>query len=595
MRFSAPRSVSPSPTRRHRPKSKRKAESPNTTRRNASTFGLNSPSDNEDSDEEDYEYDESAPSDSDYDTDSVSSEASSSDSFCYGSESEVPVRAPRPSKLPSRPPHEQRYIEDTVAAIRSRLRHNDPYEDWEREMKKDSLRLARKEHNVSQAKLRQSQTLEQAEDLKKRQELHDQQQLEISGMLEKMRLNHQQAEKLLREKWQQREKALWERIEKGIKLDEDKVRAKLEEERWIREEAERKRREQEEKRLAEEKKKKEEEEKKQREEEEERKRVQEEKETREREAREKAERLAAEANQRREVGLTTAEEDWAEARKSLHILKTQGTKFVKARQELKSMWGAARRQITPKVGQVTNDIATINRVSSELVQILLPPNPHPPEVYNALLSSLAKAFLLQAETEVTAEKKSVIPLAQVAFNCLGTLQGLPEVFFAKINQRIGGWAIPIELPGKDWNGRPWADDAERLKASGRREREGEAIYTERVMGVMRLYFAILMIKPQRPLKSMWQLPRCWTWFARLMSERRLLESVTGAQVLYVALDVVGKDAKLIWGVQFVKLLALIYEGTTTGLGNGKLIGGPKPEGIAARGRVQLEIEAIMNG
>jgi nucleoporin GLE1 len=61
----------------------------------------------------------------------------------------------------------------------------------------------------------------------------------------------------------------------------------------------------------------------------------------------------------------------------------------------------------------------------------------------------------------------------------------------------------------------------------------------------------------------------------------------------VALDVIGKDAKAIWGYQFVKLLALIYEGTTSGLGNGKLIGGASPEGIAARGRVQLEIEAIM--
>ncbi|KAF5364468.1 hypothetical protein D9758_010709 [Tetrapyrgos nigripes] len=305
--------------------------------------------------------------------------------------------------------------------------------------------------------------------------------------------------------------------------------------------------------------------------------------------------MAAEASQRQEIGLTTAEEDWAEAMKILHIMKLQGTKFVKARQELKSMWNPARRQITLKVGQVTNDVATINRVSSELVEILLPPYPRPPEVYIALLSSLAKAFLLQAEIEVTAQKKSVIPLAQVAFNCLDTLQGLPEIFFAKMNQRIGGWAIPIEVPEKDWDDRPWTDDAEKWKVSGRRERESEVIYMERVMGVMRLYFAILVIKPQWPLQRMWQLPRCWTWFARLMGERRLLESVTGVEVLYVALDVVGKDAKLIWGIQFVKLLALIYEGITTGLGNDKLIGGPTPEGIAARYRLQLEIEGIMNG
>ncbi|THU83116.1 hypothetical protein K435DRAFT_766084 [Dendrothele bispora CBS 962.96] len=593
MRFSAPRSLSPSPARRSKSKSKRKIESTSTPRRNTSTFGLNSPSNEDDSD---IGSNGSGPSDSDYDTELDSSEVSSSDSdsFCYGSESEVPVPPPRPSRLSLRPIHEQRFIEDTVAAIRSRMRYNDPYEDWERETKKDSLRVARKEHIASQTQFRQSQTLREAQESKNREELHEQQRHEVNSMLEKLRLNQQEAERVLREKWQQREKMLWDRIEKGIKLDEDKVKAKVEEERRIREEEERKRKEAEEKRLAEEKKKKEEEERKRREEEEERKRIQEEKETREREAREKAERLQAEAKNRKEAGLTTADEDWVEVRKNLNFIKTQGTKFVKARPDLKPIWGAARRQITPKVGQVTNDSESINRVSAELIRILRPPNPHPREVYTALLSSLSKAFLLQAETEVTAEKKAVVPLAQVAFNCLDMLEGLPEVFFAKINQRIGGWGIPISLPDKDFDGRPWTGNAEKLKVSGRRDGETEAEYTDRVMGIMRLYFAVLKIKPARqPLKGMWQLPRVWTWFARFTGERRLLETAVGAQVLYVALDVLGKDARAIWGFQFVKLLALIYEGTTNGLGNGRLIGGTTPEGIAARARVQLEVEAIM--
>ncbi|KAK7454072.1 Nuclear pore complex nucleoporin component [Stygiomarasmius scandens] len=596
MRFCAPRSVSPSPARRSKSKPKRKSEPPNTSkRRSTSTFGLNTPSDEDDSD---VPSDEGlGPSESDYDddTDSDLSEASSSDSdsFCYGSESEVPAPPPRPSRLSLRPVHEQQFIEDTVAAIRSRMKYNDPYEDWEREMKKDSLLVARKEHSASQAQLRQFQSLRESEESQLREQRHAEQQREVAAMLEKLRLSQQEGERVLREKWQQREKMLWDRIEKGIKLDEDRVRAKEEEARRMREEEERRRKEAEEKRLAEEKKKREEEEKKRKEEEEERKRVQEEKEAREREVREKTERLQAESKARKEAGLTTAEDDWAEVRRNLSFMKTQGTKFVKANRELKSMWGAARRQITPKVGQITNDSESINRISAELIQILVPQTSNP-QVYTALLSSLSKAFLLQAETEVTAEKKSVIPLAQVAFNCLDTLEGLPEVFFSKIHQRIGGWAIPFSLPEKDFDGRPWTSNDEMRKVSGRREGESESEYTDRVMGVMRLYFAVLRIKPVRqPLKGMWQLPRIWTWFARFMGEKGLLETPVGAQVLYVALDVLGKDARAIWGLQFVKLLALIYEGTTTGLGNGKLIGGTTPEGIAARARVQLEVEAIM--
>ena len=63
----------------------------------------------------------------------------------------------------------------------------------------------------------------------------------------------------------------------------------------------------------------------------------------------------------------------------------------------------------------------------------------------------------------------------------------------------------------------------------------------------------------------------------------------------VALDVNGTRAFEIWGQQWVKLLSTLYQGCTAGL-NGKaerLLGGKSPEGVAARVRVQLEIEKLM--
>ncbi len=48
-----------------------------------------------------------------------------------------------------------------------------------------------------------------------------------------------------------------------------------------------------------------------------------------------------------------------------------------------------------------------------------------------------------------------------------------------------------------------------------------------------------------------------------------------------------------WGQQFVKVLELIHEGITTGMGDGKKIGGSTTEGSAARVRVLLEVERIM--
>lgn len=52
----------------------------------------------------------------------------------------------------------------------------------------------------------------------------------------------------------------------------------------------------------------------------------------------------------------------------------------------------------------------------------------------------------------------------------------------------------------------------------------------------------------------------------------------------------------VWGQQWIRLLALLYEGVTVGYHGveGQLIGGKSPEGIAARVRVQLEIERILS-
>lgn len=260
-------------------------------------------------------------------------------------------------------------------------------------------------------------------------------------------------------------------------------------------------------------------------------------------------------------------------------------------------------------------------------QIMMPPQRHPPMLYTGLLSSLGKTILMQAETEVTAEKKAAIPLAQVAFTLLDRLESFPEIFFAKLVQRCGGWPIPCAIPNADFDGRPWADDAERSKMMGyRRSVEADVAlepvveYMNRIAGDMRLYFHILRIPPQtRPLHPMFRLPRCWTWFSRIMSNPALLESPVAAQLIYsmsiysitlrlarpltvsaipilaAALDVLGSHALEVWGQQWVKMLELVYQGATIGFAEGRLLGGPTGVGTSARTRVRIEVERIMAG
>ncbi|KAG1813684.1 GLE1-like protein-domain-containing protein [Suillus subaureus] len=569
MRYGLPRSTSPSPERR--------------SRRRTSTFGL--PSDTESDFEE-------PPTDSDSELSSPSS--LSSDSFCYESESQVPPPLPRPKREP-RSSAEQRHAEDTVAAIRLRTRYHDPYEEWEKQTRKDAFHTARKAQVQTRLETQNRRTQRNTQELQLLANMHAAQLAEVQKQLAALQVRQQAEVNRLVSSWQEQDKTFHGRIEGVIRVEEERLRAKLEAERKAREEVEKKRKEEEERRKVEEevKRKEEEQAQRQREAEAAAKHQEEEKE------RLRREKLDAEEQGRAQLGMSLAEEDWVHARETLKNLKAGPMKTVKGNKPLKSQWSAIRRQITPKIGQLTQDIDSVARITQQLIDIIRPSERLPPDIYLAALSSLAKAILLQAETEVTAEKRSAIPLAMVAAGLLGTLEGFPDIFFAKLVQRSGGWPVPSVIPSTDSDGTAW-NELERTKAMGYRtndnQRETLSDHVMRVSGIMRVYFLILVVPVPQPLDKMFQLPRFWTYFARMIGDERLLETAVAAQILQAALDVGGIEAKLIWGNQWVKMLELLYEGATTGIGGvpGKLVGGQTPEGKAARVRVQLQIERIMD-
>ncbi|KAF4566383.1 hypothetical protein EYR36_011809 [Pleurotus pulmonarius] len=595
MRFSAPRSISPSPTRASKRRTLKQ-------RRRSSTFGLQS-----DSDDSDYDSDRSYASEV---SESSVASSSSSGSFMYKSELEEQTQ-PRPSATRnSLSSSERRYIDETISAIRLRTRHHDPYEEWEKDTRRDAFLSARKEQTQIQHQLSEKQERLRLRQAQQIAELHARQVDDVARKLRDLQLHQQSEERRLKEVWDHRAKQQWQRIEGVIKQEEDKLKAKLEAQRKVREEEEKRQREAELKRRLLEEKKRQEEEAKKREEEESRRKQEETRRQRQeedqrllKEQQEKAARTKAEQDQRQALGVSTALEDWREARRALHQLKTAATRPVKSDKAVKSAWSALRRQITPKIGQLTNDDQTISRIASQIFGLLMPNPPLPQPVYFSALSSLSKAILLQAETEVTAEKRAAIPLARVTRHLLSALPSFHFIFLAKLVQRVGSWSIPIVIPPLDFDDKPWSDDAARSKAMGYRTNGGEAFETNseygiRVSGIMRVFFQILAIpvsQTDKPLPPSFQLPRFWIWFARMMSEPSLLVSAVAPQVLFVALDVLGAEAKALWGMQWVKVLGLLYEGVTTGLGNGKFIGGDSPEGKAARVRVQLEVERLMGG
>ncbi|PBK59552.1 hypothetical protein ARMSODRAFT_1027314 [Armillaria solidipes] len=292
---------------------------------------------------------------------------------------------------------EQRQMEEVVASIRSRARHNDPYENWERNVRQESFRITWKNPLPSRSfKF-----------------------MTLKTMLSDDKWN------CLKRNMQKNSAPLTRNCPNGdaaIALDAGKVKKQMEEEQRIHDgeqkkvrEAELKRRVEDEKKRAEEEKKRQEVEAEKREKEKVEQKESEETERVEAEKKATQEKLEAQKGTREQLGMSTADRDWREALET-EVLSVAKNKHGISAEDLGYL---PRRQITPKMGQSTHDEATINRISTQLVQILLPPQGHHPVIYATILSTLAKA----AETEVTAEKKSVYPLSKVAFNLLETLEG----------------------------------------------------------------------------------------------------------------------------------------------------------------------------
>ena len=187
-------------------------------------------------------------------------------------------------------------------------------------------------------------------------------------MLDRAKELQQKEETKLKQRWKLRDQLLWERIEAGIKVDEERVE---EEKKRLEEEKQRKEKEAEEKKRAEEEKRRLEEESRRKEKEaEEKERAEEEKRRLEDETQRK-EREAQENN--------PAYDDWRVARQNLlasvkllnihYLLLTgliqslkQPVRHVKSNKELKAAWGILRRQIVPKIGQLTNDPQAISLI-----------------------------------------------------------------------------------------------------------------------------------------------------------------------------------------------------------------------------------------
>jgi len=360
------------------------------------------------------------------------------------------------------------------------------------------------------------------------------------------------------------------------------------------------------------------------------------KEEEERRTREENERIANEQKTAREqakaeqqgdqsarstLGIFHAEDLWLSGLKSLRALKTFTMRAVKGPKApepepanyqpppvppVKKLWNAQRRKITPKVGQLTDDPGEIARITDELKAIVAPipnlPSADQQNLHFALLSSISKAVLSQAETEVTAHKAAAKPLARVIVGLIAAYPPLGEIFWARMIGSIGVWAVggtePSLIEVDDTTGeRHQLDVKGKLKRWGTRQDEATDAYVARVTGVLRLYFEMLFVEADGmnlgnvQLQPQYRPTRLWAYLAQLINNEGMLKRAAAPEAIYVGLDSVGLRALTIWGAQFVKILRVIYEGVDK---ERERWGGPEVVAQASRARCVLEVEKILS-
>lgn len=163
--------------------------------------------------------------------------------------------------------------------------------------------------------------------------------------------------------------------------------------------------------------------------------------------------------------------------------------------------------------------------------------PRPDEAQNlhfALLVSLSKAVIAQAETEVTAHKAQAGPLARVAVSLIIAYPPLADIFFARMCARVGCWAAgvePLTLENETWE---QLQEKEKQKRWGARSDENLEEKMMRIAGVMRLYFAMLFValKLGNHVPAPFRPARFWLYLAQLLNNRKMLERPVAPEIIY---------------------------------------------------------------
>ncbi|ETS62522.1 hypothetical protein PaG_03154 [Moesziomyces aphidis] len=252
-------------------------------------------------------------------------------------------------------------------------------------------------------------------------------------------------------------------------------------------------------------------------------------------------------------------------------IKTSVLPSIASNPELRKQCFAAKRQITPKIGQLTNSRAEIVRITQAIAGVLDAAKQATAsgggDVYTWILNHLSKCLIRQAEQEVAAKQDTAYPLARVAvwLVLLGHVE-LADVLMARLCKKCP-WIVPV------WPARTKdMDEAAYRKVMGYKADETTENYSNRMNGIAAFYFGMLQTVPTPPPgQSSIQLERVplhlrstslWRWSVRALTPSTaapvaFLDHPMCPSVWSVFIEIAGTYALKLYGKQMQKLFTLL--------------------------------------
>lgn len=272
----------------------------------------------------------------------------------------------------------------------------------------------------------------------------------------------------------------------------------------------------------------------------------------------------------------SGEDEYRRWMKRIEQIKQDVLPLISGNPELRKQCFAAKRQITPKIGQLTNSRQEIVRITQAIGAVLASAKQASTasgEIYIWILNHLSKCLIRQAEQEVAAKQDTAYPLARVVVWLL--LEGhreLGDVLMARLVKKCP-WVLAVWPPRE-----PGTDESTYRKLLGYKSvDESTENYSNRMCGIFAFYVAILQTTPMAPpsgagldlaLVADHLRPKAmWIWCVRsLTPPAPFLGHPLAPSLWSTFLEVGGNKALNLYGRQMHKVFRLMLD---QGLGQKK--------------------------